>query len=124
APSPPPADPLAVVRAEIPSPELARFLYTSVGGDWHWIDRLTWTYEDWLRWLGRDSLQTWVGYVRGTPIGYFQLERQAPDSVEIAFFGLVPAFTGRRLGGALLTAAIARAWEFESPARVWLHTCS
>jgi hypothetical protein len=27
--------PVTVTRAEVVSPELNRFLYTSVGGDWH-----------------------------------------------------------------------------------------
>jgi hypothetical protein len=35
-------------RAEVPCPELNRFLYTAVGGDWFWVDRLPWTYEQWI----------------------------------------------------------------------------
>ena len=31
---------LEIVRAEIPLPELNRFFYTAVGGDWYWVDRL------------------------------------------------------------------------------------
>ncbi len=27
-----------VKQAEIPSPELNRFFYTAIGGDWYWID--------------------------------------------------------------------------------------
>jgi GNAT superfamily N-acetyltransferase len=41
--------------------------------------------------------------------------------VEIAYFGLLPAFVGRGLGGYLLTVATERAWEL-APPRVWLHT--
>ncbi len=26
-------------------PELNRFFYKAIGGDWYWIDRLPWTYE-------------------------------------------------------------------------------
>ena len=33
-PAPTPPAGLAVIRAEIPSPALSRFLYTAVGGDW------------------------------------------------------------------------------------------
>jgi hypothetical protein len=32
-----------VRRAEVPSPELNRYLLAAVGGDWHWILRLDWT---------------------------------------------------------------------------------
>ena len=43
--------------------------------------------------------------------------------VEIAYFGLAPAFIGRALGGPLLTRALQEAWK-SGPARVWVHTCT
>ena len=114
-------------QARSPSPELNRFLYTAVGGDWHWIDRLSWTYARWLDYLARPELETWVGYEGGTPAGYFELEAQSGQGtardVEIAYFGLLPLFIGRGLGGPLLTAAVKRAWEM-GVSRVWLHTCT
>ena len=112
----------AIVQAEIPSPALNRFLYTSVGGAWHWIDRLSWTWAQWLAWLDRPELQTWVMHVAGTPAGYFELEKQG-DDVEIAYFGIAPDFIGRKLGGHLLTRTIEQAWAM-GPRRVWVHTCT
>jgi ribosomal protein S18 acetylase RimI-like enzyme len=112
----------AIMRAEIPSPALNRFLYTSVGGAWHWRDRLPWTWERWMQWLDRPSLETWVMYVSGTPAGYVELDRQ-DDAVEIAYFGVAPEFIGRRLGGHLLSVGIERAWAMGAK-RVWVHTCS
>lgn len=111
-----------LVRAEIPSPALNRFLYTSVGGDWRWTDRLPWSWERWMQWLDRPTHQTWVLYVSGTPAGYFELERQS-DDVEIAYFGIAPQFIGRKLGGYLLTRTIEQAWAMGAK-RVWVHTCS
>ena len=111
-----------IVRAEVPSPALNRFLYTSVGGAWHWRDRLPWNWQRWMQWLDRPTLQTWVMYVAGTPAGYVELDRQG-DDVEIAYFGVVPEFIGRRLGGHLLGVGLERAWEMGG-ARVWVHTCS
>ena len=111
-----------IVRAQIPSPALNRFLYTSVGGDWHWTDRLPWTWERWMQWLARPGHQTWVMYVEGTPAGYFELDKQA-DDVEIAYFGIAPPFIGRKLGGHLLTRTIEQAWAMGAR-RVWVHTCS
>jgi GNAT superfamily N-acetyltransferase len=110
-------------QAKIPCPELNRFFYTAVGGDWYWIDRLGWTYEQWRSWVDRPELETWAAYQDGTPAGYFELEAQPGDSIEIAYFGLLPAFIGRGLGGWLLTAAIKRGWQ-RGAVRVWLHTCS
>lgn len=112
-----------VRQARIPSPPLNRFFYTAVGGDWFWIDRLSWTYSQWLAWLDRPELETWIGFLEGTPAGYFELERQHSGNVEIAYFGLLPQFIGRGLGGALLTAAVRRAWE-TGASRVWVNTCS
>lgn len=114
---------LEVRRAEIPSPELSRFLYTSVGGDWHWVDRLGWSLERWRQHLERAGVETWVAYLHGTPAGYFELEPESDGSVEISYFGLLPAFRGRGLGGHLLTLATRRAWD-TGAARVWLHTAS
>ncbi len=114
---------LEVRRAEIPCPELNRFLYTAVGGDWYWVDRLLWTHERWMTWLDRREVETWVAYLSGTPAGYFELEAQSGGDVEIAYLGLLPRFTGRRLGGVLLTSAVERAWDLGA-SRVWVHTCT
>ena len=114
---------LEIRQARIPSPELSRFLYTAVGGEWYWIDRLGWTYEQWLSYLKRPEVETWVAYVAGTPAGYFELEKRPEGNVEVMYFGLIPSFIGRGLGGVLLTAAIGRAWAMGA-SRVTVNTCS
>ncbi|MGW2743120.1 GNAT family N-acetyltransferase [Streptomyces sp. NPDC001450] len=120
-----------IVRAEVPSPEFSRFLYTAVGGDIHWTDRLVWDYARWQEQLDRPGAETWVAYDRGTPAGYVELNPQDDGVVEIILFGLIPAFRGRRIGGHLLSYGAARAWDLaerwpeRTPTkRVWLHTCS
>lgn len=110
-------------RAGHPSPTFSRMLYAGVGGNWNWYERLAWSHEQWMGYLDRPELETWVGYRRGTPAGYCELERQAHGNVEVVYFGLLPEFIGQGLGGLLLTRAIERAWE-ESATRVWLHTCT
>lgn len=122
APAAPP-DALSLQQARIPCPELSRFLYTAVGGDWHWIDRLGWSYDDWMRYLDRPEVETWIGYVEGTPAGYFELEKQPGESVEITYFGLLRGFIGRGLGGLLLMQAVRCAWRMGAR-RVWVHTCT
>jgi GNAT superfamily N-acetyltransferase len=120
---PAPQADVMVARAEIPSPEFSRFLYTAVGGDWYWTDRLTWDYDDWSRHLARPEVETWVAYASGTPAGYFELKAPGDGDVEIISFGLLPAFIGRGIGGYLLTVAVQRAWALGA-SRVWLGTCS
>lgn len=129
-PARPPAD-VAVVRAEIPSPEFSRYLYTAVGGPWYWLDRLGWSHDRWQSYLDRAGVETWVAWTRGTPAGYVELEPQPDQAVEIAYFGLLEPFIGRGIGGHLLTVGTARAWDLASrwpqrppTTRVWVHTCT
>lgn len=120
-----------IVRSEVPLPEFSRFLYTAVGGDIQWTDRLPMTYAQWQEALDRPGAETWVAYANGTPAGYIELDPQDDGVVEIMYFGLIPAFRGQRIGGHLLSYGTARAWDLaerwpERPEtkRVWVHTCS
>jgi GNAT superfamily N-acetyltransferase len=113
-----------VIReAAIPLPELNHFFYTAVGGQWYWVDRLDWTYSQWLNWVDRLEHRTWIAYLSGTPAGYFELESQLGGDVEIAYFGLLPRFVGMGLGGPLLSKAVEEAWAMKA-SRLWVHTCS
>jgi GNAT superfamily N-acetyltransferase len=116
---------LLLVRAGIPSPVLNRAFYTGIGGDCYWMDRLSWTWTEWMRWLERPEVETWVAHQAGTPAGYFELEVQAEDNVEIAYFGVLPGFAGKGIGGYLLSQAAHRAWAMRPGIRrVWVHTCT
>ncbi len=117
-----PGEALRVERALVPCPALNRFFYTAVGGGWFWVDRLEWTWEQWLAYLDRPALETWVGWSAGNAAGYFELEHHGRE-IEIQCFGLLPQFIGRGLGGALLTAAVDHAWR-AGASRVVLNTCS
>src|SRR4051812_25531357 len=100
---------VAIARVPAPMPELNRFFYTAVGGDYFWLDRLPWSHADWLRYLDRPEQETRVVTVGGVPAGYFELETQPDGDVEIVYFGLLPAFIGQGLGGWALTEAARRA---------------
>ena len=121
APAPPGS--VDVRQAVKPTPELGRYLYTAAGGNWYWCDRLVWTYDQWLLRFGLPRVEVWVMYAAGTPAGFFELDGSVAKDVEIAYFGLMPQFIGRRLGGRLLTEAILRGWAMGAE-RVWVHTCS
>ena len=110
-------------RIEECPPAFWRFLYTEVGRQYHWVDRLCWTDEDIAAYLSSPAIQFWVLKVQGSVAGYFELRREDDDSIEIAYIGLLAAFVGRGLGKHLLTVAVERAWAVGA-GRVWLHTCS
>lgn len=114
---------LDVRRAELPCPELNRFFYVAVGSEWWWHDRIAWDRDRWLAWVDRPDLETWIGYLSGTPAVYFELEAQPGGQVELVYFGLLPSFIGRGLGPELLDAAVQRAWKIATR-RVWVHTCT
>lgn len=110
---------------EVTTPQWAfnRFLYLTVGAPWAWTDKRSWTDAQWREYVECDRLRTFAGYHEGTPAGYYELRRDDEGGVEIAYFGLLPAFHGRGLGGALLTSALEEAWRM-NPRRIWVHTCT
>jgi GNAT superfamily N-acetyltransferase len=117
--APPRLGDVDIARIEPPDGAVNRFFYTEVGRPHAWTDHLGRTDADWQGWAQR--VETWVATVSGERAGYYEL---APggDGVEVAYFGLLPAFHGAGLGGHLLTHALVRA--FDLGPRVWVHTCT
>ena len=112
---------VTVMHAQLPSPELQRFLYRAIGGEYHWTDKLNWSRAQWL-----EACQHWelhILYVNGTMAGYFDLEPQGQAGVEILYFGLLPDFAGKGLGAHLLSTAVTRARALGAT-RVHVDTCS
>jgi GNAT superfamily N-acetyltransferase len=104
-----------------------RDLYFRVGEQWRWIDKRPWTDHQWNEYATAPGLRTFAGYYDNALAGYYELYHDAEGGVEIAYFGLLPEFIGRGLGGALLTSAIEEAWSRSggiAPVRVWVHTCN
>jgi len=102
-----------------------RDLYFCVGEQWDWIDKRSWTDDQWKEYATAAELRTFAGYYDDALAGYYELRRDGEGGIEIAYFGLLPEWIGRGLGGALLTGAIEGAWRMEpKPSRVWVHTCN
>jgi len=114
---------LRIERMEIKCPEFNKFLHTVVGYDYRWGGRTDWGKDGWYRYVNRDEMETWVAYLSGTPVGYFELEKRPEGDVHILTFGLLPQFIGKGLGGHLLTKAVERAWEMGT-SKVWVGTCT
>jgi len=104
---------------------LNRDLYFRVGEQWDWIDKRSWTDDRWREYATAPELRTFAGYYNDALAGYYELRRDGEGGIEIAYFGLLPDWIGRGLGGALLTSAIEEAWQMKpNPTRVWVHTCN
>jgi len=115
---------LAIIEAELKEYRFNRYLYQLVGEQWHWTDKLTLPDAAWKTYAENDNLRTWVAYYKGSIAGYFELQQQDNNQVEIAYFGLAPEYIGLGFGGYLLSTAIKHAWSLEGTERVWVHTCT
>jgi hypothetical protein len=63
--APSPAGDVVVQREEHAAPDLWRLLYTEVGRDYHWVDRLGWTDDEVRAYLADPALELWVIRVEG-----------------------------------------------------------
>jgi GNAT superfamily N-acetyltransferase len=117
-------DPRARVETVLDSPaSFFRYLYREVGRGHGWFDRLAWSDEQLRQRLAQPGVSLHLLTVAAAPAGYFELERHADDSTEIAYMGLLAEFRGRGLGAFLLCEAVREAWA-TGTSRVWLHTCT
>ena len=117
---------VALAHVANPPPSLYRHCYRTVGEGFHWRDRWDWSDARIAEHLADPSIQLYVATRDGTLAGWYELRRVSDDdSVEIAYFGIVPQEIGRGIGKHLLSCAVRDAWALApAPRRVWLHTCT
>jgi GNAT superfamily N-acetyltransferase len=99
-----------------------RFLYSEVGRDYRWRDRLIIPEDELREAISKPGVSIHVLYVEGAPAGYVELD-QTGDSMEVAYFGLRPEFHGNGYGKHLLSYGIECAWA-DGAKHVWVHTCN
>lgn len=117
---------LVILHVPDPTPALYRRCYRTVGEAFHWRDRWDWSDGRIAAHLADPNIQLHVATRDGDLAGWYELRRVPEDnSVEIAYFGIVPREIGRGLGKHLLSCAVRDAWALAPPPRrVWLHTCT
>ena len=113
------------VNLLIPSDfQLNKFLYKQIGKRHYWVDRLIWTDQDWIKYVSRFDLYTYILKVNHEIAGFFEfIFHKEKLEIEIAYLGLLEEYIGKGLGGCLLSEAIKIAWTFKIH-RTWVHTCS
>ena len=104
--------------------QLNKFFYKNIGKNCQWIDRLVWTDLNWIDYISNDQLFTYILKDKSEIAGYFELlfNKQKKEA-EIAYFGILEDYYGKKLGGYLLSEAIKSSFNLGSE-RVWVHTCS
>ena len=93
-----------ISRVDPPDGAVSRWYYVEVGRPHAWTDHLSFDDAAWDAWAR--EVETWALTVQGRRAGFYEL-RPEGDGVEVAYFGLLPAFQGRGLGGWLLDARAA-----------------
>ena len=104
--------------------QLNKFLYKQVGKKYHWVDRLTWTDQNWMAYISKENVLTYILKNEDDLVGYFELIfHEKKLEIEIAYFGILEEYFGKKLGGFLLSEAIKESFILGAT-RVWVHTCS
>ena len=118
----PPLPGTEIVRALAPPLHFYRYLYATVGGPWLWTRRRLLDDATLVALVQPPSTDLRVLWVHGVPAGYAELDFADFPDVNIAFFGLVPEFTGKRLGPYLLDWTIRHGFA-KGAQRLHLNTC-
>jgi GNAT superfamily N-acetyltransferase len=114
-----------VVIRELVAPDIRyyRFMYSMVGEQWNWTDRLL-LEDDEIRDILQDPyMSMYVLYFDGAPAGYIELVMEDDETTEIKYFGLREPYWGRGLGKHLLSWGVTKAME-EGASRIILDTCN
>ena len=105
--------------------QINKFFYKNVGKKHRWIDRLTWSDLDWIKYISDPNVETFFLKVKEDLAGYFELIFHSDTlEVEIAYFGLLEEYHNKKLGAYLLSLAIKESFKKKNIARVWVHTCT
>jgi GNAT superfamily N-acetyltransferase len=122
-PPEPPIESLALVRVDAIPLHYYRYLYRTVGAPWLWFERLLLDDAALAKRIHRPSVEIYVLQVRGAPAGYYELDFADPDSVALVYFGLMPEWTGRGIGGWFLGSAIATGFS-RGASNMRVNTCT
>ena len=104
--------------------QLNKFFYKQIGKNYQWVDRLIWTDKNWIEYVSSPNLFTFVLKNNDDIAGFFELIYHKDKlETEIAYFGLLKEYFGKKLGGYMLSEAIKKSFSYNVK-RVWAHTCS
>lgn len=114
---------LRLMRAERCSVPFYRWLYDAVGGPWCWVERKRLSDSALAAIVQHPLVEITVLYADGVPAGYAELDFRRMPEVNLAYFGIMVDFTGRRLGPFLLNRSIQSAWR-RGVRRLTVNTCT
>ena len=119
-----PAINLNLNKVDPPDFQLNKFFYKEIGKKHKWVDRLVWSDKNWSDYLNSSNVKTYVLKQNEDLIGFFeQIFYKHKLECEIAYFGILKEYIGKKFGSYLLSEAIKKSF-YTGSERVWVHTCS
>ena len=112
--------PYAIERVSRIDPARYRALFRRVGENWLWFSRLRMTDDELCAVIHHPQVDV---FVMGEDEGVLELDRRRFPEIELAFFGVIPAWIGKGAGRALMAFALREAWRHK-PSVLTVHTCT
>lgn len=100
-----------------------RYLYNTIGEPYLWLERRRWADDKLVEMIADPKIMLYVLYIEGVPAGMAELDFRKDGIGQIAFFGLMPEFIGRRLGPWFLHQTLELAWA-EPITKIQVETCT
>ncbi len=110
------------IAAERPAYGEYMRLWRSIGDPLGWDGRRFTPAEEVDATLQGPRTDIFIARCRGEAFGLCEFNQIEPHESELVYFGLSPAFQGRRLGRFLLDVSLRKYWSDKLPDRIWLHT--
>ena len=119
-----PNEELILEKVSPPNIEINKFFYKNIGKKHRWVDRLIWDNLKWVSYIENKNVYTYILKLKDDLVGYFEIiNDENSKSTEIAYFGILENFIGKKIGGYFLSEAIKICFNNYSN-RVWVHTCT
>jgi len=119
-----PNENLILEKVDPPDFHINKFFYKEIGKNHRWTDRLIWNDKNWINYINNSSVVTYILKNKEDLVGYFEQNfNNQKLECEIAYFGILEEYFGKKLGGYLLSEAIKKSFN-KNMKRVWVHTCS
>jgi len=119
-----PNEELILEKVSPPNIEINKFFYKNIGQKHRWVDRLIWDNLKWVSYIENNNVYTYILKLKDDLVGYFEIiNDETSKSSEIAYFGILENFIGKKIGGYFLSEAIKICFNNYSN-RVWVHTCT
>jgi GNAT superfamily N-acetyltransferase len=114
---------LALMKSENIPLHYYRYLYSAVGASWLWFERLLLDDETLSAKVHRAAVEVFVLYANGSPGGYYELDFSKPKRANLVYFGLMPEWTGMKIGPWLLGCAVGEAFS-RGVEQLAVNTCT